>query len=89
MRIALTLLVLCFIPGIQSVEGAEQPNIIVIMADDLGYGDVGCNGATQLQTPHIDRLAARGLRFTQGYCSASTCTPVSYTHLTLPTICSV
>jgi arylsulfatase A len=82
MRIALTLLVLCFIPGIQSVEGAEQPNIIVIMADDLGYGDVGCNGATQLQTPHIDRLAARGLRFTQGYCSASTCTPTRFSFLT-------
>jgi len=82
MRIALTLLALFFIPGLNIVEGAEQPNIIVIMADDLGYGDVGCNGATQLQTPHIDRLAARGLRFTQGYCSASTCTPTRFSFLT-------
>lgn len=82
MRTVLTLLALCLIPGLLVVEAAEQPNIIVIMADDLGYGDVGCNGATQLPTPHIDRLAARGLRFTQGYCSASTCTPTRFSFLT-------
>lgn len=63
---------------------AEQvtPNIVVIMADDLGYGDVSCYGATELQTPHIDSLAARGLRFTNGYCSASTCTPTRFSFLT-------
>lgn len=61
---------------------AEKPNIIVIMADDLGYGDVGCYGATALQTPHIDRLAAEGARFTSGYCSASTCTPTRFSFLT-------
>ncbi|WP_299465840.1 arylsulfatase [uncultured Gimesia sp.] len=61
---------------------AEQPNVIVIMADDLGYGDVSCYGATELKTPHIDRLAAEGLRFTSGYCSASTCTPTRYSFLT-------
>lgn len=61
---------------------AEKPNVIVIMADDLGYGDVSCYGATALQTPHIDRLAAEGLRFTSGYCSASTCTPTRYSLLT-------
>ena len=54
---------------------AAKPNIIVIMADDLGYGDVGCYGAKAVQTPNIDQLAAKGLRFTSGYCSASTCTP--------------
>ncbi len=59
-----------------------HPNIIVIMADDLGYGDVSCNGATALQTPNIDKLAAGGLRFTDGYCSASTCTPTRYSFLT-------
>ena len=53
----------------------SKPNIVVIMADDLGYGDVSCYGATALETPHIDQLAAEGLRFTSGYCSASTCTP--------------
>jgi arylsulfatase A-like enzyme len=61
---------------------AEQPNIVVIMADDLGYGDVSCYGATSLQTPHIDALASEGLRFTNGYCSASTCTPTRYSLLT-------
>ncbi|APZ94139.1 sulfatase family protein [Fuerstiella marisgermanici] len=61
---------------------AETPNIVVIMADDLGYGDVSCYGATELQTPHIDQLAKEGVRFTNGYCSASTCTPTRYSLLT-------
>ncbi len=65
-----------------AAERASRPNIIVIMADDLGYGDVSCYGATALQTPGIDRLAAEGLRFTSGYCSASTCTPTRYSFLT-------
>jgi arylsulfatase A-like enzyme len=60
----------------------EKPNIIVIMADDLGYGDVGCYGATELKTPNIDKLAAEGQRFTSGYCSASTCTPTRFSLLT-------
>ncbi len=63
-------------------EPVTRPNVIVIMADDLGYGDVSCYGATRLQTPNIDRLAAEGLRFTNGYCSASTCTPTRYSFLT-------
>ena len=61
---------------------AAMPNFVVIMADDLGYGDVSCYGATALKTPHIDRLASEGLRFTSGYCSASTCTPTRYSLLT-------
>ena len=65
-----------------SERSADQPNIIVIMADDLGYGDVSCYGATALATPNIDRLASQGLRFTNGYCSASTCTPTRYSMLT-------
>lgn len=60
----------------------ERPNIIVIMADDLGYGDLSSYGATELATPHIDRLAAGGLRFTSGYATASTCTPTRYSLLT-------
>jgi len=59
-----------------------KPNVIVIMADDLGYGDVGCYGATALKTPNIDKLAAEGQRFTSGYCSASTCTPTRFSFLT-------
>lgn len=60
----------------------SKPNIVVIMADDLGYGDVSCYGATAFQTPNIDKLAAKGLRFTNGYCSASTCTPTRFSLLT-------
>ena len=60
----------------------RPPNLVVIMADDLGYGDVSCYGATELSTPNIDRLAVEGLRFTRGYCSASTCTPTRYSFLT-------
>jgi arylsulfatase A len=61
---------------------AQRPNVILILADDLGYGDVSCNGAARIQTPHIDRLAREGRRFTSGYCSASTCTPTRYSLLT-------
>ncbi len=63
-------------------KGVRKPNIIVIMADDLGYGDLSCYGATRVQTPHIDQLASEGLRFTSGYCSASTCTPTRFSFLT-------
>lgn len=61
---------------------APPPNVIVIMADDLGYGDLGCYGAKTIPTPNLDRLAAEGLRFTSGYCSASTCTPTRFSLLT-------
>ncbi|MGY8769199.1 MAG: sulfatase family protein [Pirellulales bacterium] len=63
-------------------KDASKPNVIIIMADDLGYGDVSCYGATELKTPHIDKLASEGQRFTSGYCSASTCTPTRYSMLT-------
>ncbi|XOV93448.1 MAG: arylsulfatase [Bacteroidota bacterium] len=52
-----------------------KPNIIFIMADDLGYGDLGCYGQTKIKTPNIDQLAAQGLRFTQAYAGGPVCTP--------------
>ena len=58
------------------------PNIIYIMADDLGYGDLGCYGATKIPTPHIDRIAAAGMRFTDAHASAALCTPSRYSVLT-------
>ncbi|MGJ8695456.1 MAG: sulfatase family protein [Verrucomicrobiaceae bacterium] len=67
---------------IQVNFAAEKPNVIVIMADDMGYGDLSCYGASTFKTPHIDALAASGQRFTSGYCSASTCTPTRYSFLT-------
>lgn len=63
-------------------QTAEKPNIIIILADDLGYGDVSCYGATRLKTPNIDRLANQGLRFTNGYCTSATSTPSRYSLLT-------
>ena len=53
----------------------RKPNIIFIMADDLGYGDLGCYGQKTIQTPNIDRLAAEGLRFTDFYAGATVCAP--------------
>jgi arylsulfatase A len=79
LRFSITLLFFC---SLSPLFSNEKPNIIVIMADDLGYGDIGCNGATALKTPHIDKLAAEGVRFTNGYCSASTCTPTRFSLLT-------
>lgn len=61
---------------------ASTPNIIFIYADDLGYGDVGAYGSTELKTPNIDRLANGGVRFTNGYASSATCSPSRYALLT-------
>lgn len=61
---------------------ASRPNIVLIYADDLGYGDISCQGATLLRTPNIDRLAREGLRFTDAHASAATCTPSRYAMLT-------
>ena len=60
----------------------EKPNVIIIYADDLGYGDVSCYGATRLTTPNIDRLARQGLRFTNAHCTSATSTPSRYSLLT-------
>ena len=53
------------------LHGAEKPNIVLILADDLGYGDVGCYGATQVKTPNIDRLASEGRRFTDAHSASA------------------
>jgi len=51
------------------------PNLIFIMADDLGYGDLGCYGQKMIMTPQIDRLSKNGMRFTQAYAGGPVCTP--------------
>ena len=56
-----------------AVEAAARPNILVIVADDLGYGELGCYGGKEIPTPNIDALAARGTRFTSGYVTAPFC----------------
>jgi len=58
------------------------PNIVFLYGDDIGYGDLGCYGATAVKTPNVDRLAGEGLRFTNAYCSSATCTPSRYSMLT-------
>ncbi|MCB9937050.1 MAG: sulfatase-like hydrolase/transferase, partial [Planctomycetaceae bacterium] len=65
-----------FLLSTYSMLGAEQPpNVVLIFADDLGYGDLGCYGATKVQTPNIDRLAAEGRRFTDAHSVSAVCTP--------------
>jgi arylsulfatase A-like enzyme len=61
---------------------ADRPNIVLIYADDIGYGDTSCYGATEVHTPNIDRLAREGLRFTDAHSAAATCTPSRYAMLT-------
>ena len=65
-----------------NAQSPEKPNIIIIYADDLGYGDVSCYGATRLKTPNLDRLAEHGLRFTNAHCTSATSTPSRYSLLT-------
>ena len=59
-----------------------KPNIVFIYADDLGYGDISCYGATKISTPNIDQLAAKGIRFTNAHSSSATCTPSRYSLIT-------
>ena len=66
----------------RTVPGKELPNVIFIYADDLGYGDLECYGATRVQTPNVNRLANEGIRFTQAHATASTSTPSRYAMLT-------
>ena len=73
MRQTLAIL-LVLIPGI-AFAAERPPNIIFILADDLGYGDVGCYGQKQIHTPNIDRMAKEGLRFTQAYAGSTVCAP--------------
>jgi arylsulfatase A-like enzyme len=75
--ITLALIVFAFAAPVyaQPAGKATKPNILFIMADDLGYGDLGCYGQKDIKTPNIDRLAKDGTRFTHAYCGASVCSP--------------
>lgn len=68
--------------GICFGQVSEKPNIILILADDLGYGDLSCNGATKVSTPNIDKLAQEGVRFVNAYSPHSVCTPTRYALMT-------
>ncbi|MDB4293443.1 arylsulfatase [Maribacter sp.] len=66
----------------EKTEKQTKPNIVIIYADDLGYGELGAYGATELKTPNLDKLADGGLRFTNAYATSATCTPSRYALLT-------
>ena len=75
--------VLAFISAPQEHKAPlQRPNVILIYADDLGYGDLSCYGATQIQTPNLDLLAKKGIRFTNGHATSSTCTPSRFALMT-------
>jgi len=63
-------------------SAATLPNIIIILADDIGYGDFACYGATRVKTPNVDRVAREGIRFTDAHATASVCTPTRYSLIT-------
>src|SRR5688572_28783828 len=69
----LAIVLLCC--GTMAAEAPRRPNIVFLLADDLGYGDVGCFGQQKIRTPNIDRLAAEGMRFTQHYSGNAVCAP--------------
>ncbi|WP_246034784.1 sulfatase family protein [Polaribacter aestuariivivens] len=77
----ITFLTLMLIPFLASSQNSK-PNIVIIYVDDLGYGDIGVNGAIGVKTPNVDELAKNGLNFTDAHSSASTCTPSRYSLLT-------
>lgn len=68
-------LILCLLNSSTHASAADRPNIIFILADDLGWTDLGCQGSRYYQTPAIDRLASQGLRFTHGYTCGPNCQP--------------
>ena len=71
------LLIICgfLISGIVLSLGDERPNFVVILCDDLGYGDISCYGNKIIKTPNIDRLASQGIRFTDYYSPSPVCSP--------------
>ncbi len=76
------LLVLFAFPQFATSAETSPPNVVLIYADDIGYGDFSCYGATRVETPHVDRLAREGLRFTDAHAPSATCTPSRYAMLT-------
>lgn len=81
LELAGTTLAVSALPSLASTR-KKAPNIVFILADDLGIGDVGCYGQSRLRTPHIDRLAHEGKRFTQAYAGAPICSPSRCTLMT-------
>lgn len=81
-KLILTVLLQSCLLCISYAATAERPNIVMIFADDLGYGDLSCYGAEKIQTPNIDKLAAEGRRFTDAHSSSAVCSPSRYGQMT-------
>jgi arylsulfatase A-like enzyme len=75
MRIVNVLLCAIGCMSCSAAQGVERPNIVILLADDLGYGELGCQGNPQIPTPHIDSIAGSGIRFTQAYVTGPNCSP--------------
>ena len=77
---SLVLVLTCLLPACRATEAdfdpaAKRPNVVLILADDLGWGELGCYGQERIRTPNLDRLASQGMRFTQCYSGAPVCAP--------------
>ena len=79
---SLMIAVICSFTVVADGEASQRPNIVFILADDLGWKDLGCYRSQYFQTPHLDRLAARGVRFTQAYAANPLCSPTRSSILT-------
>ncbi|TDE53249.1 sulfatase family protein [Flavobacterium sp. GT3P67] len=75
-----TMLIVCLLTTVLFAQ--QKPNVIIILTDDLGYGDLSCYGATKINTPNIDKLAKQGIRFTNAHSTSATCTPSRYAIMT-------
>ncbi|WP_438480543.1 sulfatase family protein [Oleiharenicola lentus] len=80
--LTLALLLVATLAASAQTGKSAKPNIVIILADDLGYGDLGCYGATKVSTPKIDQLAKAGLRFTDAHSPSAVCSPTRYGLLT-------
>ena len=78
--------ILNLVIAVEQVDAAttpsERPRMVFILADDLGWGELGCYGQTKIRTPHLDRLASQGMRFTNAYSGAPVCAPSRCTLMT-------
>lgn len=74
-RVGALLMGSVFVAGVAWGAESPRPNIVLLFADDLGYGELGCQGNPEIPTPHIDSIAERGIRFTDGYVTAAYCSP--------------
>src|SRR6187200_2933705 len=72
----------CFLASALQAAPSPTPNIVFILVDDMGYADLGCMGSKDIRTPHIDRIAAEGVKLTNFYANAPVCTPTRCAFIT-------